>query len=352
MKLIVIPTDELGGAEQLLKVLAKHYIRNKQPIAILCLTAKGKGNGWEDLDAYVYYQTTPNVYKGLLMMRKYLVGKAYSMVLSSQVYINGALGILRKRGVYTTDKLVVRESTSVFVRFKGFKKWGYQQFYQLGYRFADLVVCQTAFMQEQLLDHVPHSNAWNTAVLDNPIELDYIRKQAEVSINIKVRKPYILGVGRLIPQKGFDVLIKAFAEIRQEYPELNLLIIGEGKERQKLEELSQQLELGERFALPGFMANPFPLMKDAEVCVLSSRIEGFPNTLLQMMALNDKVITTLCAGGVEQIPYVEKIATDSISQLKQALQDVLKAEQNHEEERYNYLKKRSVQKYVDDLERL
>lgn len=349
--MFIIPTDELGGAEQLLKTLVRNLIESENKVEVLCLTVRGKGHGWDDLKEMVTYQPTGSVYKGLLAMASYFREKSFDMVMSSQVYINGALGILRRFGILKTQSLVVRESTSIFVRFRGLKREGYRQFYRLGYSYADLVIYQTGFMQDQLLKNIPQAAQWKNVVLHNPIDLQYILSEAGKEYE-NTGPQYILGVGRLIPQKGFDILINAFARIAPKFPDLKLRIIGEGSSRESLEALVQSLDMQEKVDMPGFVSNPFPLMKNATLCAVASRIEGFPNTLLQMMALNPRVFTTLCAGGVDEVPFVAKIPTDDEDALVAAMEKMLSSEGFPKAQRIDYLEKRSVSAYLRQIEHL
>jgi glycosyltransferase involved in cell wall biosynthesis len=110
----------------------------------------------------------------------------------------------------------------------------------------------------------------------------------------------ILGVGRLVAQKAFDVLIEAFAHVRRSQP-ARLLILGEGEERPMLEALVRQLGLEGDIELPGFVANPYPYMAHAELFVLSSRWEGLPTVLVEAMFLRTPVIATDCPSGPREI---------------------------------------------------
>lgn len=350
--LIVIPTDELGGAEQLLKALARNWIKENQKILIICLTSKGKGNGWTDLDNYIKYIPTSSVYKGLAKLSAYLNNNRFRLTISSQVYVNGALGVLRRVGILRTDRLILRESTSIFLRFTGFKKRAYQFFYKVGYRSADLVIYQTELMKSQLEENFTPAKYWNNAVLANPLDIDFVLSRADREVSMQLPPRFILGVGRLIPQKGFDLLIRAFDKLGDSHPDISLVIIGEGDERPRLESLIDEIGLDEKVLLPGFASNPFPIMKQAEVCVLSSRIEGFPNTLLQMMALNAKVVTTICAGGVQDIPFVEKSPIEDETLLADAIYRMLNSNGENEADRITYLAKRSIKGYLQEISNL
>jgi glycosyltransferase involved in cell wall biosynthesis len=96
--------------------------------------------------------------------------------------------------------------------------------------------------------------------------------------------PTLVAVGRLIEQKGFDLLLNAFAEIADEVPDWRLVIFGEGTERPPLQDQIDRLGLGGRATLPGASATPGAWVAVSDAFVLSSRYEGFPNVLAEAMA--------------------------------------------------------------------
>jgi len=108
---------------------------------------------------------------------------------------------------------------------------------------------------------------------------------------------WITAIGRLTPQKGFDLLLRAFAEIAAAHPRWSLRIIGEGNERQALVEQARTLGLADRVQFTGRVADVFPLLAAADLFVLSSRFEGFPNALGEAMAAGLPVIAFDCPSG-------------------------------------------------------
>src|SRR5690606_23492949 len=92
--------------------------------------------------------------------------------------------------------------------------------------------------------------------------------------------PVVLGVGRLTWQKDFGTLIRAFKRVRSRLP-ARLLILGEGSERSRLENLVRELGLEDDVALAGYVSNPFKFMRRANLFVLSSVLEGLPVVLIK-----------------------------------------------------------------------
>jgi glycosyltransferase involved in cell wall biosynthesis len=110
-------------------------------------------------------------------------------------------------------------------------------------------------------------------------------------------KPTLLAVGRLVPSKGFDVLLHAHARVRRDGIDHHLAIVGEGPMRDELEHLAVRLGVRGSVYLPGFSPNPWPLMKAADALILPSWFEGLSLVLLEALAVGTPVVATDCPGG-------------------------------------------------------
>ncbi|WP_339813365.1 glycosyltransferase family 4 protein [uncultured Imperialibacter sp.] len=115
------------------------------------------------------------------------------------------------------------------------------------------------------------------------------------------KKQYFLSVGRLDDQKGFDNLIKIFSTIAGKIPNWDLIIAGEGKERENLEQLVLENGLEGRIKLPGRVGNILDWYKMCDIFVFSSRFEGFGNVLLEAMSAGCPVISFDCEVGPSEI---------------------------------------------------
>jgi glycosyltransferase involved in cell wall biosynthesis len=113
--------------------------------------------------------------------------------------------------------------------------------------------------------------------------------------------PLLVGVGRLTAQKGFDILIEAFARVAAKHPDWRLVIYGEGPDRKELETLRDALALQRKVSLPGLTRNIDTAFAEAGLFVLPSRFEGYPNALLEALAAGLPVIATSAPGGACEI---------------------------------------------------
>ncbi len=111
----------------------------------------------------------------------------------------------------------------------------------------------------------------------------------------------VVALGRLAPEKGFDLLIAAFARLADRHPDWNLLILGEGPHRDVLEREIHRHALEDRVQLPGWEKSPAQPLIDSDLFVLSSQYEGFPNALLEAMACKVACISFDCPSGPGEI---------------------------------------------------
>ncbi|WEK21289.1 MAG: glycosyltransferase [Candidatus Pedobacter colombiensis] len=344
--LFISMSNYAGGAENILRMAAavtnNPLIFLKRLFNSRLLIPKGQS---------VQYLTEGPMLIGFLMLVKalYPYRKGYTII-STHPYLNSYLGLLKRIG-YIKSNLIVRECTCVFTRYTGVKRLSYQIAYKLGYPAVNLIICQTEIMRNQLLKQNKFIPNDKILIKENPIDLNQILKKAEEPLYENLEdSDFICTAGRLIPEKGFSILIRAFANIAGQYKNLKLLILGEGRERERLHNLIKETGLEGRVILKGHIDNPVSYFKKAKLCVVSSIIEGFPNVLLEMMAVNDAVISTLCAGGIDDIPSIIKVEVNNIQALSQAIKAlIIDREINKVPDRMKYLKSRTPKIFINSI---
>jgi len=168
------------------------------------------------------------------------------------------------------------------------------QLRQWTYPFADRIVVQTKragnYFSSKLQERI--------IVIPNPVLLPPDKQKQTHKL---LGENSLIAMGRLVPQKGFDLLLEALAKLKERYPEWRLTILGEGELRPKLESLRNELGLGDRVYLVGRVKNPYEFLKQADIFIMSSRFEGFPNALCEAMACGLAVISTDCPNGPREI---------------------------------------------------
>jgi glycosyltransferase involved in cell wall biosynthesis len=142
-----------------------------------------------------------------------------------------------------------------------------------------------------------------TSAIYNGIKSDRVRELARARSTEgppeKARR-WIISAARLSLEKGFDVLLQAFKRLRAEI-DVDLILLGDGPERERLESLARSLSVHEHVLFAGHVDNPFPWLAQADVFAMTSRLEGFGNALVEAMALEIPIVSTSCPWGPREI---------------------------------------------------
>lgn len=170
---------------------------------------------------------------------------------------------------------------------------------KLAYKNSSKIVSQSNDMTEDLKKYLNITEE-KIYQISNPIDCEKIvEKFKGENPFIDSSKKNILCAGRLELQKGFDLLIESFSEVNNNNYILN--IIGDGSEREKLEKLCVEKNIQNKVKFLGFQENPYIYMKNADLFILSSRYEGFPNVLLEAGYCGLYSIVNDCKGGIREI---------------------------------------------------
>ncbi len=192
---------------------------------------------------------------------------------------------------------------------------------RLTYPRAATVVAQTAV----IADYVKRQFGARAVALPNPIDLRAFRPRAEEPVVRSRRR--ILSIGRLDRQKGFDVLIDAFAKLALSHPEWELVIFGHGDQRAMLEQQIAERGLGDQVRLPGVTTAIAAELQEADLYIHASRFEGYPNAVVEALACGCPVIATDSPGAVREIlqdgAYGQLVKVDDVEGLAVAMISVM-----------------------------
>lgn len=163
--------------------------------------------------------------------------------------------------------------------------------------------------------------------------------------------PVIVGAGRLTHQKGFDVLLRAFAIARAQRP-MRLIILGQGPEQERLQAMADQLGITSDVQLQGHVSNPMPYLRRAALFVLPSRWEGLSNALLEALASGTPVVATRCTGSTDLLDegrYGSLVNVGDASALAASILEALNNDQPRDvqlQRAQDYELKRTLRSYV------
>lgn len=170
------------------------------------------------------------------------------------------------------------------------------------YRRADAVVVVSDGIAAELAPLVKDTS--KVAVVPNPIAVAEVQRLSRAEVShpwVGGRHAVITAMGRLTPQKGFAVLLRAFAIVHARRPDARLLVLGDGEQRRELEELSRQLGTADAVEFLGVQANPFAWVGQSACFALSSHWEGFGMAIVEAMAVGTPVVSTDCPYGPAEI---------------------------------------------------
>ncbi len=297
---LVIHSLSCGGAERVMSTMANYWANHNQQVTLLTFT---------DVDDVPFYkldskvdhqplnlaQTSKSVASAIanniarISKLRTAITKSNPDVVISFLNQTNIQTLLATRGlgipVIVSEREVTLNSTLSKV-WKVIRRWTYLS--------ANAIVLQT----KASLEYIPSQWQKTVRIIPNPV----IIPPSSFETDEQFLKPKsLLAMGRLESQKGFDLLLRAFAKLPSSTSEWTLSILGEGSLRQQLVALRDELGLTERVAFLGKKPNSYQYLNQADLFVLSSRHEGFPNVLCEAMASGLPVIATSCPCGPDEI---------------------------------------------------
>jgi glycosyltransferase involved in cell wall biosynthesis len=350
-----LPALDGGGAEKVFVTLANSLVNIDYQVDFVLASASGVHLTGLDPKITQFDLGQKHVISAFLGLGSYLRDQKPQIIFSALSNANAA-AIAASRLFLPSCQAVITQHVSwvqVLANNSTRKERIVYQLSKFLYPFAARIVAvSTSFLDE--IKSMKNVDPEKVLCIYNPVVtsrlLELAQKQPDHPwLTLKTR-PIILGVGRLVEQKDFTTLIRAFSNVQSQI-ECKLLILGDGPERQKLEKLVANLGLAGKVSMPGFSSNPYAIMANADLFVLSSRFEGLPTVLIEAMACGTPVVSTDCVSGPAEIldsgkygPLVPVGDVDALSK------SIIKALQNPQDR--EILKERALIYSVDNATRV
>ena len=309
LRVLFVLTDlHGGGAQRVMLSLLRHLPRERFELHLALVRREGRFANDVPAHVKVHDLAAERVRSAALPLVRLVRELRPATVMSTLFHMNQLLLLLRPllpRGtrLIVREGITVSQSRNVLERGRlaaGLVRWLYPT--------ADCIVCQCAYMADDLAERysVP---PLHMRTIYNPVDVEAVRERARSGGNPfdgHGPGPHVVAIGRLDAQKGFDLLIDAFPDLRALQPGAQLWIVGEdpspdGETRRALERAAAERGMAEQLHLVGFQQNPYTYLAHADLFVLSSRYEGLPNVLLEALAVGCPVVALDRPGGTREI---------------------------------------------------
>lgn len=322
--LFLIPTLHGGGAERVIVTLLRAADREKFRMSLAVINI-GDGAYLDDLPDDIEFIDLG--YRRLRYALPAIIALIWKrrpdIVFSTLGHLNLALAMLRpvlpNNVRYVAREAIVLSKALYSSRFQSVRS----MLYRLFYKNHDRVVCQSIDMQNDLISNFGLLQK-KTVLINNPVDINRVQEMASQPADypcVDSGTIRLIAAGRLVKQKGYDLLIEAIASLNN--PCIHLTILGEGPIYGELKQLAERNGIDKQVYFAGFQSNPYAWFSKADAFILSSHFEGFPNVVLEALACGTPVIATPAPGGVREIleNIDECIIANDIS--KQALANAI-----------------------------
>ncbi|MFT4664323.1 MAG: glycosyltransferase involved in cell wall biosynthesis [Polaribacter sp.] len=297
-----------GGAERVMLTLANAWAKQGIQVDFLLGLMEGPYQDMlgKDLNIFVFNK---RIKKLLPPVVKYLNKHQPDILLSTLQPVNTMAALAGKISSAKT-KIVLREANSPTQKLKVRKGRGVKFYFghlpRFAYPFAQGYVSVSEGLKKEMTQFYSLPNQ-KIRTIYNPVVNDDLYRMAQSPVDhpaMKTEEKIILAIGRVVPQKDFATLIKAFAQVKKTN-NCRLVILGDRSANssyyQSMITLAKQLDVQDSIYYIDFQRNPFAFLKRADVFVLSSKFEGLPGALIQALACECQVVSTDCPHGPLEI---------------------------------------------------
>lgn len=292
--IFILPDLETGGAERIVTTIANHLPRDRFEPKIMLLRKQGGYLEFLKDDVEVIDLKTERIRNSLKPILTQIHKRKPDIVFSGFGEVNAYLSMFLK--CFPKTKFIARETNVVS---QHVTRREIRFFYKF-YNNYDKIICQSDDMQNDLVENF-RIRKDRLLKINNPVDFDFIDDKLSRSQKPEAYKAgfkNVAAVGNLSARKGFDNLLKVFQHLKDE--RILLHILGDGRDKKLLHQMKEDLAL-DHVVFHGKQSNPYRFLKFADLFVLSSRYEGFPNVLLEAGACGTYALANDCPGGIREI---------------------------------------------------
>lgn len=292
----------MGGAERMMVNILNHFSSNGDDVHLIIFKNIGTLKSLLNTTITIHDLGGVSVKKGMPKCLKEIYKIEPNTVFSGIGHLNIALApfIPIMKILLPKTKWISRETNIVSLqnREEKYPKF-FDYLYRKTYKNFDVIIAQSEDMRDDLELNYP-STLSKIKLINNPIDIKNIDILSSKPIEylFKEESVNLLAVGTLRERKRHHLLLKAFSLLPKNY---NLTIVGSGLEEKRLKSLAKELNIDNRVDFEGHHTNPYPYMKRANLLLLTSEHEGFPNVLLEANSVGTAVVAFACKGGVTEI---------------------------------------------------
>jgi glycosyltransferase involved in cell wall biosynthesis len=296
--LLLIPHLGGGGAERVTSLLAEGLCGVNHEIHLGLITQTTPFTSHFSRSVHVHGLDARRVRASAIPLLRLVWNLSPDVILSGMAHLNFLVLLLRPFFPFKTHVLIRQNGTVSSTLTTGKLPFYTRLLYRLLYHRADWVICQSKSMAQDLSTETGTPRK-KLVILQNPVDVDQIRRVASTSVNRwSGPGPHLLAVGRLSTEKGFDMLLQALATLKFRFPAADLTILGAGPEEAALRAQCKELEIDAAVRFPGHVEDPAAYFPGASVFVLSSHHEGLPNALLEAAAAGLPLVALPASGGI------------------------------------------------------
>jgi glycosyltransferase involved in cell wall biosynthesis len=299
--LLIIDSLGIGGAEKVVLTLAQGFLNENYQVDLISVDNIVKFDVPSDVNLHIldfkkgfldYYRYSKKLHKLINNLEKNY-SQSFDLIL---VNLQKSTRLMKRYNHKNIYHIVLSTlSQSAFKNRKGIKLYLKQKKLKSIYNNLN-ILADSDGIQDDLLNAI-QIKPKTIKTIYSPVDFNQINQLSKEK-NIIKENNYILHIGRFATVKRHDILLQAY---KQSNIEAKLVLVGDGEEKENILNLIDRLNLNDKVILTGLIKNPYPVLKNATLLVLSSEYEGLPTVILEAFSLNIPVVSTNCPSGPSEI---------------------------------------------------